>query len=89
MSNLSVASELHTISSDDLAATTGGADPNITINPKLECPAGTSPNFTHINGKVNVKTPAGVGVEGQGSYTSFSCTPTPLTGTALRPGGDR
>jgi hypothetical protein len=73
-----------------LTAVTGGAraaDPSITINPTLVCPAGTSPYFTDVRGKVNVNTPSGIGVNGEGSYTHFECTP--VKPDWKRPGGDR
>ncbi len=84
MSHLPCARELLTISSDDLVATTGGS-PDVHVN--LSCPAGTSMNFTHVNGKVEVKTPGGIGVTGQGEYTQFHCDP--VVPEWRRPGGDR
>jgi hypothetical protein len=79
-------SALIAISSSDLAAVTGGrlpaepsggggAAPPVPALPA--CPTGTSPDFTYINGNLNVKTPVGAGASGAGTYIHYECKPVP------------
>lgn len=77
------ASAFATLSLVDLDTVCGGADTNtsattVTVNPKLECPAGTTPNFqtTTGGGSIEGHGPAlGGSAAGGGSRTTFSCDP--------------
>jgi hypothetical protein len=82
---LDAVSALIAISSSDLVAVTGGvaaappggggAAPPVPALPA--CPTGTSPDFTYINGNLNVKTPIGAGASGAGTYIHYECKPVP------------
>jgi len=90
------ASAFANLSLVDLDTVCGGADANtstttVTVNPRLECPAGTTPNFqtTTGGGSVAANGPAvGGSAAGGGSRTTFSCDPIrPATPPATPPAG--
>jgi hypothetical protein len=89
MSNINTvdfASALSTLSLSDLTGVCGGGDnptpassstSTTTVNPKLECPDGTSPSWVRATGDLAAQMAGGLGAKGNGSgsFEQFKCVP--------------